>query len=71
MSKGETAGILTTVVVGLAIMILPVIGYVSNIVKLCHCDFQAPYKAEVVRGVGVAIPVVGMVTGYMKIKDGE
>jgi hypothetical protein len=51
------------------IALLPVYGYVSNIVKLCHCDFESPIKAEVVRGIGVVIPVVGVVTGFLDIND--
>ena len=43
------------------------VGYVANIVKLCGCDFQAPYKAEVIRGVGVVVPVVGVPAGYMDL----
>lgn len=46
-------------------------GYVANIVSLCKCDFEAPVKAEVIRSVGVIIPVVGVVTGYIDIEDGK
>ena len=45
-------------------------GYVSNIVKLAQCDFKAPYKAEVIRIVGI-FPPVGAIVGYINIKDGE
>ncbi len=38
-------------------------GWVLNIYKLTHCDFEAPYKAEVLHGVGL-FPLVGMVTGW-------
>jgi hypothetical protein len=40
-------------------------------VSLCKCDFEAPVKAEVIRSVGVIIPVVGVVTGYIDIEDGK
>lgn len=39
-------------------------GWVKNIIKLADCDFQAPYKAEVVHAVGI-VPVVGMITGWL------
>lgn len=35
-----------------------------NIYKLTQCDFEAPYKAEVIRVVGI-IPPVGAIFGYM------
>jgi hypothetical protein len=40
-------------------------GYVTNIVKLCGTDFEPSYKAEVIRGVGVVVPPVGVVLGYV------
>lgn len=44
-------------------------GYVANIVKLCHCDFASPYKAEAIRLIGVFMPPIGIVTGYIEIDD--
>lgn len=46
-------------------------GYFMNIYKLIQCDFKAPYKAEAIRGVGVATGVVGAFVGWFDIKDGE
>jgi hypothetical protein len=43
-------------------------GWVKNIIKLSDCDFQSPYKAEVIHVVGL-IPPVGMVTGWLNIDD--
>lgn len=48
---------------------LVVTGYVKNIVKLCKCDFKAPYKAEAVHAAGI-IPPVGIITGWLNIEDG-
>lgn len=45
------------------------IGYVKNIIKLCHCDFQQPVKSEVIRGVGIIVAPVGAIVGYMAISD--
>lgn len=39
-------------------------GWVKNLVKLTNCDFEAPYKAEIIHTVGI-VPVVGAVTGWM------
>ena len=44
-------------------------GYVSNIVKLCYCDFASPYKAEVIRVVGIFMPPVGVVVGYLNLGE--
>lgn len=44
-------------------------GWVVNIVKLCRCDFEAPYKTEIVRGVSALIPIVGTFTGWMDIGE--
>jgi len=40
------------------------IGWGMNLYKLASCDFNAPYKAEVIHGVGL-VPFVGAFTGYM------
>lgn len=42
------------------------IGWVKNIIKLVNCDFEAPYKAEVVHMLGI-IPPVGMITGWLDL----
>lgn len=36
--------------------------------KLTQCDFEAPYKAEVLYGIGI-IPPVGLVMGFLTIDD--
>lgn len=41
-------------------------GWVKNIIKLSNCDFEAPYKAEVIHGIGL-IPPVGMITGWLDV----
>lgn len=46
-------------------------GYFINIYKLIQCDFKAPYKAEVIRGVGVATGIIGCFVGWLDIEDGE
>ena len=65
MSYTEIKAIVTLIVCGLILA-----GWVQNIVKLSNCDFQAPYKAEVIYGVG-RVPIVGAVTGWIDIEDGN
>lgn len=55
------------------ILILPLLvvliigtGWVKNLIKLSECDFEAPYKAEVIHAIGI-IPPVGMVTGWLDL----
>lgn len=50
----------------LAVLAIVGTGWVKNIIKLANCDFEAPYKAEVVHAVGI-IPPVGMITGWLDL----
>ena len=43
-----------------------IFGYFKNIYKLTQCDFEPPYKCEVVHGLGI-IPLVGIVTGWVDV----
>jgi hypothetical protein len=53
----------------LAIFILA--GWVKNVYEITKLDFQAPYKAEIIRGGAlVAFPLAGII-GWMNIKDGQ
>ena len=40
-------------------------GWVANFIKLNECDFEAPYKCELVHLAGLH-PSVGWVTGWIK-----
>ena len=55
--------ILATPIVG------AVYGYINNIIELSNTDFKAPYKAEVIRTVGIIVPPVGIIAGYIEIND--
>lgn len=50
------------------VIIISVIGWGINLLQLINLDFKAPYKAEVIRTLGVVTPI-GLVTGYLNIKD--
>lgn len=45
---------------------LVVAGWVMNLHKFSQCDFEAPYKAEIVYGIGI-LPPVGAVTGWIDV----
>lgn len=49
-----------------------IIGWVMNIYKLvAHDDFESPYKAEVLRTVGVFVAPLGLVLGYITFDEEE
>jgi hypothetical protein len=54
------------IIVMLAVVLIAGTGWVKNIIKLANCDFEAPYKAEVIHAVGI-IPPVGMITGWLDL----
>ncbi len=45
------------------------VGYVKNVISFCQSDFKAPFSSEAVRGVGIIIPVVGGIAGYVDMED--
>ena len=69
-ASGEEKAIGCFVIVCLVASLIFGIGYIANVVKLLQCDFQAPYKSEVIRGVGIFVPFVGAPAGYLRIEDG-
>ena len=52
-----------------AVAIAAFCGYILNIVKLASCDFERPFKTEVVRIIGIPIGPVGVVIGFMSIGE--
>lgn len=67
MDRLEKFGVGFFVAIVLLCMFL-FVGYIKNIVKLGKLDFQEPYKAEVIRMIGV-FPPVGMIAGWVNIED--
>jgi hypothetical protein len=53
------------VIIWLLVVGLGIVGWISNIVKFIDCDFTSPYKCEVVHGIGIPIPIIGAITGWM------
>lgn len=66
--RGKTGSISTIMVIIVVIGVIGLIGWGMNIVKLIQCDFDAPYRAEAIRTIGI-IPPVGAITGYLTIDD--
>jgi hypothetical protein len=59
---------------GVIIFILIIIGsgmlgYVFNLIKLTQCDFETPYKVEILRGIGVVVPPIGAIEGFIYMSD--
>lgn len=52
----------------LAVWLACIVGWCMNLYKFVTLNFESPYKAEVIRGVGV-FTGIGAVTGYINIKD--
>jgi len=64
MKKGFTTIEIMIVVIWLTFGI----GYIMSIVRLCKCDFKAPWKAEIIYSVGLATGFAGVI-GYIPIDD--
>lgn len=58
----KSFGIIT--VVYLAIVVIGLVGYVKGVIKLCQCDFEPSYKAEIIYGVGT-VTGLGVIVGWM------
>ncbi len=54
----------------IVIALSAVIGWGLNVYKLTQLDFEKPYRAEAIRGVGL-FPLLGPIIGYIDIEDGE
>jgi len=48
------------------VALLCIIGYIRCVIKFIHCDFKAPYKCEVVYGVGT-FTGAGAIIGYVNV----
>lgn len=48
--------------------ILSIVGWIMCVAKLVQTDFKAPYKAEIIYGIGT-FTGAGAVLGYINIQD--
>lgn len=60
---------LTFIAFCIAISVACIYGWIANVIYFANCDFEKPYKAEVIRGFGIVVAPVGVVAGYIDIKD--
>lgn len=68
--KETTAGYIGFVFI--VFIVLGAMGWGLNLYKFITADFEEPYAEEIVRLVGIPIPFVGAITGYMTIgSEGE
>jgi hypothetical protein len=44
-------------------------GFFMNCFRAVDCDYKAPYKCEAVRIVGIFVPPVGAVVGWMDLGE--
>lgn len=54
----ETSMVLAITVIGIA----SAAAWITNAYKLTGCDFESPYKCEVVHAVGVLVPPASIAT---------
>lgn len=59
---------IVSIVMYLVIILAIFTGWGMNLYKLVHCDFETPYKTEIIRSIGI-IPAIGMFTGWMTIGE--
>lgn len=56
-----------TMIFTIMVVLFLFIGWVMNAVKFVNLDFKSPYKAEIIRGIGLT-PLGGII-GYLNIRD--
>jgi len=57
------------IIANLIIFIFVVICWIVNLVKFTECDFEAPYKSEIIHGIGVFMPPASAVTCWFPIEE--
>jgi hypothetical protein len=56
-------------IVSVALFVFMVGGWGLNIYKLFSCDFEAPYKTEIVRGISLFAFPIASITGWMDVGE--
>jgi len=49
----------------IAVYLYGAVCYVINIISFIGCDFKAPWKEEIITGLGIFIPVIPMITVWL------
>lgn len=66
-NKIAIGGSATMLILVWAVIIMMGVGWVKNIFGLTQCDFEEPYKAEIIRIIGIPVAPVGGIVGYMDV----
>ena len=62
----KTSGLSGLIAFYIILLLLIGVGWIKNVIKLSECDFEAPYKAEIIHAVGI-FPPVGAITGWLDL----
>lgn len=67
--KHQTGYTLTglLIVLWISCMTISISTWMWNATKLASCDFDAPYKCELIHGVGLVLPPLAIVTVWFDI----
>ncbi len=49
------------------VILIGIVSFGVNIYQFCKCDFEPPYKAEIVHGAGIVFPPAAMVTVWVPV----
>tara|TARA_Y100000310_G_scaffold209426_1_gene210045 strand:- start:6254 stop:6502 length:249 start_codon:yes stop_codon:yes gene_type:complete len=67
-NRGYTIFELITIV-WFCVILFAIASWFKNIYHLSQLDFEAPYKAEVIRGIGIPVFFVPTITSWMDIGE--
>ena len=58
-------------IIYLAVLVLVVGSYLTNIYKLTQLDFDPNYKAEAIRIIGIPVAPLGVIAGFVTFDEEE
>lgn len=58
-------------IIYLAVLVLVVWGYLTNLYKLTQLDFEPNYKAEAIRIIGIPVAPLGVIAGFVTFDEEE
>lgn len=53
----------------IAVCVAFMVGWCVNVYRFCTSDFESPYRAEIIRGVGIPVAPVGAVVGFIDLEE--
>lgn len=70
MKNSKRGDVFIGMLIAQAIILLIIVSsWIVNLNKFIDCDFVAPYKREIVHGVGL-VPVISIGTAWITVEDG-